>query len=83
MSTRTPVIEHAYQDLVESMTPAERVARSASMFEWTREQLARQIVAERGSLDPELIKWNVALRLYRGDRTIGDLIERKLADVSR
>lgn len=64
------------------MTPAERVARSAAMFQWTREQLARQIVAQRGDCDAETLKWEVALRLYGDQATMRDLIKQKLADVS-
>ena len=64
------------------MSPAERVARSAAMFGWTREQLARQIIAERGPTDAETLKWLVALRLYGSQPDVRELIETKLADVS-
>lgn len=64
------------------MTPAERVARSAAMFQWTRDQLARQIIAERGPTDTESLKWLVALRLYGNEASVREMIERKLADVS-
>jgi len=75
-------IETAYQRRIDSMLPAERVARSAAMFQWTRDQLARQIVAERGQMDAEKLKWLIALRLYGGEPVVRELIERKLADVS-
>jgi hypothetical protein len=65
------------------MAPAERVARSAAMFAWTRGQLARQIVAERGPTGAESLKWLVALRCYGGEPMVREMIERKLADVSR
>ena len=64
------------------MTPAERVARSAAMFQWTRDQLARQVISEHGEISDELLKWHVALRLYGNEPTVRKLIERKLADVS-
>ena len=65
------------------MAPAERVARSAAMFEWTRDQLARQIVHERGEMNSESLRWHVGLRLYGNEPLVREWIERKLADVSR
>ena len=52
-------IESKYQDGIDRLTPAERVARSATMFAWTRNQIARQIVSEQGDMDP-------AESLFRG-----------------
>ena len=74
-------IESAYRDRINAMTPAERVARSAAMFQWTRGQIARQIRAERGDVPPERLKWLVALRLYGNEPMVRGWIERKLADV--
>ena len=82
MSTTANPIELAYQRQIRSMTPAERVARSAAMFQWTREQIARQIVAQQGPTDAESLKWLVALRLYRNEPAVRELIERKLGHVS-
>ncbi len=64
------------------MTPAQRVARSAAMFAWTRDQIARQIVSEQGELDAESLKWKVALSLYGSEPIVRRFIERRLADVS-
>jgi hypothetical protein len=81
---KTPsAVELAYQHRTDSMSPAERVARSAAMFQWTRDQLARQISAEQGLMPAEVLKWRVALRLYGKEPEIRDMIEKKLADVSR
>lgn len=82
MSSSFSIIENFYRARIDAMTPVERVARSAAMFQWTREQLARQILAERGGCDSETLKWEVALRLYGDQPTMRDLIQRKLADVS-
>ncbi|MEX1026761.1 MAG: hypothetical protein WD049_01960, partial [Candidatus Paceibacterota bacterium] len=76
-------IEDRYRELLASLTPAQRVARSAAMFVWTREQIARQIRLERGALDHETIKWLVALRLYGKDPIVRTLIEGQLQDVPR
>lgn len=82
MSSASSAIENLYRERVDAMTPSERVARSAAMFQWTREQLARQIVAERGDCDAETLKWEVALRLYGDQPTMRVLIQRKLGNVS-
>ncbi len=83
MSAADSAIERAYQHRISSMSPKERVARSAAMFQWTREQIARQILAERGPTDAELLKWLVALRLYGREPAMREMIERKLVDVCR
>ncbi len=75
-------IESQYQDAIDALTPAQRVARSAAMFAWTRDQIARQIIAEEGEMDFESLKWKVALRLYENEPSVCRLIEQRLADVS-
>ena len=82
MSESSTPVESAYRERIDAMTPAERVARSAAMFQWTREQIARQIVAEKGSLDDDTVQWLVTLRLYGSSPMLRSWIERKLADVS-
>jgi hypothetical protein len=64
-----------------ALSPKERVARSMAMLNWTRDMLARRVVAELGPLSQERLKWEVALRLYSGDAKARATIERKLADV--
>jgi len=75
-------VEMEYQRRIDALSPAERVARSAAMFQWTREQIAMQIVAEHGSIPDELLKWHVALRLYGREPVVRKMIEQKIADVS-
>jgi hypothetical protein len=82
MTNPCSLVESAYRDRIDAMAPYERVARSAAMFQWTREQIARLIVAERGPLDEETVKWLVARRLYGASPLILSWIERKMADVS-
>ncbi len=54
-----------------------------AMLKWTRDMLARRVVAELGPMPAERLKWEVALRLYSGDAKARATIERKLADVPR
>ena len=72
-----------YQLRMDHLSGKERVARSMGMLQWTREILARQIVAEFGEFSQEQLEWEVASRLYGADHRLARLIERKLADVSR
>ncbi len=81
MSTRLP-IESLYQERIAAMTPAERVARSAALFDWTRQQIQRQITAERGPIPADSLKWLVALRLYGAEPVVRVLIEKELAHIS-
>jgi hypothetical protein len=74
-------IEEHYQSAMAALSPRERLERAAAMFQWTREMLARQIVAERGPMSAERLKWEVALRQYGADPAARALIERRLADV--
>ena len=76
-------IDREYEARMDALSVKERVARSMTMLKWTRDMIARQIVAESGPMSDGRLKWEVALRLYGSDRITRDLIERKLADVSR
>ena len=80
--TTPSAIEIEDQTRLDAMSPAERVARSAAMFAWTREQLARQISAELGPMPDEILKWQVALRLYGNEPDMRKMIEQRLSDVS-
>jgi hypothetical protein len=74
-------IESKYLDRMDALTPKERVARAASMFQWAREIIARQILSDLGPMSPERLKWMVAMRQYGADKTTRDLIRRALANV--
>ncbi len=78
----TSKVEQFYQERIDALTPAQRVERSAAMFQWTRGMIARQIQAEHGPMPDEQLKWEVALRIYGSDPRSRAIIERKLADVS-
>jgi hypothetical protein len=80
-------IEELYAERLASMSPKERVARAAAMFQWSREMIGRQIIKEeamagRAPLMPEVLKWRIALRMYGADPKARTVIERRLADVS-
>ena len=76
-------IEREYQSRMDALRGKERVARSLALLTWSREMIARRIVAERGEIPEDQLKWEVALQLYGGDPKVCRMIESKLADVSR
>ncbi len=76
-------VEIEYRKRIDAMSPAERMARSAAMFAWTRQQMARQIRSADPTLSDEQVKWRVALRLYEHDPEVIKLIEENLPHVSR
>jgi hypothetical protein len=77
------LIEQEYQSRMDALSGRERIARSLALLAWSRQMIARQIVAERGDMPEERLKWEVALRLYGSDPTVCRMIESELADVPR
>ena len=67
---------------MDSLSPKERLARSVAMLKWTRDLLARQVIAKHGPMSDERLKWEVARRMYGADPAARAMIDRKLADVS-
>jgi hypothetical protein len=51
------------------------------MFVWARGLIGRQILASRGPLSAERLKWETAMRLYGADATSRRLIQRMLDHV--
>ncbi len=76
-------IELEYKRRWKAMSPAEKVARSAAMFAWTRQQMAIRIRNTQPSLSDEKVRWQVALQLYERDPDVVKLIHEQLANVSR
>jgi hypothetical protein len=74
--------ESSYLNCMDMLTPKERIARAAGMFQWVRESIARQIISASGSLAPERLKWMVALRQYGADKSTRELILRALENAS-
>jgi hypothetical protein len=76
-------VELEYERRWKAMSHAEKVSRSAAMFAWTRQQMARQIRNDAPNLSDEEIKWRVALRLYEREPEVVKLIQEHLSSVSR
>ncbi len=76
-------VDLEYERRIKAMSPAEKISRSAAMLAWTREQMARHILASQPDLSEEELKWRVALQLYQSEPAVVKLIEEHLASVSR
>ena len=76
-------VELEYERRWKAMSPAEKVSRSAAMFAWTRQQMARRIRSDDPNLSEEQIKWRVALQLYEREPEVVKLIQEQLSNVSR
>jgi hypothetical protein len=72
------IIEQRYQEAVDRLSAREKIARSFAMFDWARGWIGRQIVAERGAMETERLRWEVALRVYGNEPGARQLIERHL-----
>ena len=76
-------IELEYERRWQAMSPVEKVARSAAMLAWTRQQMGIRIRSTQPNLSDEEVKWHVALQLYERDTDVVRLIQEQLANVSR
>jgi hypothetical protein len=70
------LVEDAYWQAVDAMTPAEKFARMHAMLNWARDIYARQLRETLGDASGERIR-----RQYGSDSRARELIERKLRDV--
>lgn len=75
-------VDLEYERRWKTMSHAEKVSRSAAMFAWTRQQMARQIRDAEPGLTDEEVKWRVALKLYEREPEVVKLIKEHLASVS-
>ncbi len=77
------LVEAAYQQAIDSMSPAQKIERMVNLNAWGRSVIARKIIAESGPLPPEVLKLRVALWIYGGEPHVRGLIEEALRRVSR
>lgn len=77
------VVEDAYEQALDAMSPAQKMARVEAYLAWTRNLIARQL---RKSLGPEVseehLRWEVALRMYESDPGVVRLIREHMRRVS-
>jgi hypothetical protein len=75
-------VQHEYQRRIDALSPKQRMERAAAMLAWSREIIARRLIAEHGPMSAERLKWEVALRQYGADPATRALIQEKLDHVS-
>ncbi len=80
---RATEIDIEYQRRLDAMTIKEKVARSAALLAWTRQQIAARIRKELPDLTDEQLNWHVASKLYESEPAVVAMIQGHLANVSR
>jgi hypothetical protein len=68
-------VEVEYLRRIRAMSSVERIRRVEALFRWSRDYLARSIVAASGSISEAALKREVALRQYGADPAVRKLIE--------
>ncbi len=68
-------VEAAYRERVSAMSVAERIRRAEALFNWSRERIARSILASRGPIPDDDLMWEVALRQYGSHPETRELID--------
>ena len=71
---RRKSVDDEYRVRIGAMTVAERIRRAEALFTWSRDFLARSILAARGPMPDDVLRWEVALRQYGADRQTRELI---------
>jgi len=74
-------VQQEYELRMARLTPKARIARSVTMLKWSRDLIARQILASRGPRSFERLKWEVAMRMYGSDPQVCAMIQRMLERV--
>ena len=68
-------VEAAYRERIDAMSVAERIRRAEALFNWSRDYIARSLLASRGHIPDEDLKWEVALRQYGSHPETRQLID--------
>ena len=76
-------VEFEYRARIDAMSVSERVGRAEALFNWSRDYLARAILAARGPMSDEDLRWEVALRQYGAEPATKRLIEALRTRASR
>ena len=68
-------VELEYRARIDAMSVADRIRRTEALFNWSRDYLVRSIVAARGQMSDDDVKWEIALRQYGADPVTRELID--------
>jgi len=81
-SAMSTTVQRQYESQMDLLAPKERIARCVALLKWSRDLIARQILAENGPCSFERLKWEVAMRQYGSDPRMKTMIQRMLERVS-
>ena len=76
-------IELEYRERIDAMSVVERIRRAEALFNWSRDYLARSIVAAQGPISDDDLKWEIALRQYGTHPATKELINELRSRASR
>ena len=76
-------IDLEYRARIDAMSVVERIQRAEALFNWSRDYLARLIIAARGPMSDEELKWEIALRQYGANPATKELIDELRSRASR
>ena len=76
-------IKQRYDKLIDAMPIHVKVARAAEMFQWSRDWLMRQVLAEKGPMSEERLRLEIAMRMYGHEEPVRQLIEKALSHVAK
>jgi hypothetical protein len=52
------------------------------MFNWSRDWIMRQVLAEKGTMSEERLRLEIAMKMYGHEESVRQLIEKALSHVS-
>jgi hypothetical protein len=76
------IVQQRYEELIDAMPVHVKVARAAQMFQWSRDWIMRQILAEKGTMSEERLRLEIAMKMYGHEESVRQLIEKALSHVS-
>ena len=68
-------VELEYRTRIEGMSAVERVRRSEALLRWSRDYLARSILAAQGPMSDARLRREILLRQYGADPSARKLID--------
>jgi len=66
--------EEKYRQCVRAWSAAERVRRAESLFNWSRDFLARSIARSSPDISETELRWEIALRQFGSDPAFRELV---------
>ncbi len=75
-------VQQRYDKLIDEMPIHVKVVRAAEMFQWSRDWLMRQVLAEKGPMSTERLRLEIAMRMYGHEEPVRQLIEKVLSHVA-